>query len=410
MNGPSGVIVKAAEIMNPTHLVPELRKRLVKLPPPFDAHFGVVPLPPTDKAINLRSARSAHAAALAGIGKADALAQSNPSHFFLSRILVRQEAVASSAIEGTFSTLDHLLEVEEDDPLLQQQADADAKQVKSYALALESALADFELNRLDAFYVGMIRNLQREVVKDDPNYEKKHRHKPGQFRKRGTIVFIGGGGDISRSIYNPAPPEHVASCMASHIEYLRCGGMQQANQSIITRVAIAHAHFEAVHPFPDGNGRTGRLLLPLMMTADGHTPLYVAPYIAANKATYIDALRAAQQRLEPQPLIEFMSQAIVASVDKAISAHQELANVLGDWHSRREWRANSAPLRALSFLIGHPVITIKRLQQHLGVSKQAAGTAVKQLVANGILKEKTGFRRNQVFAAEEVLRVYNKPD
>jgi DNA-binding MarR family transcriptional regulator len=67
-------------------------------------------------------------------------------------------------------------------------------------------------------------------------------------------------------------------------------------------------------------------------------------------------------------------------------------------------------LRALSFLIGHPVITIKRLQQHLGVSKQAAGTAVKQLVANGILKEKTGFRRNQVFAAEEVLRVYNKPD
>src|SRR5205085_1266565 len=112
-----------------------------------------------------------------------------PNHFFLSRILVRQEAVASSAIEGTYSTLDHLLEVEEEDPALQRQADAEAKQVQSYALKLERALDDVERNRHDAFSTGMIRDLQRAVVKDDPDYKLE----PGKFRPPGSVVCIGAG-------------------------------------------------------------------------------------------------------------------------------------------------------------------------------------------------------------------------
>lgn len=396
--------------MNPTHLAPELRARLVALPPPYDAHQGVVPLPPPTDVINLGSARSAHATALASIGKADAIASSNQHHFFLSRILVRQEAVASSAIEGTFSTLDHLLEVEAEDPTLQKQADDDAKQVRSYALALERAIGDVERNRYDAFHLGMIRDLQREVMKDDPQYQRKYFNlKSGQFRPPGVIVYIGGGQDISRSIYNPPPSEYVPACMDEHIEYLRCTGLQHANQSIVTRMAIAHAHFEAVHPFPDGNGRTGRLLLPLMLAADGHTPLYLAPHIAASKPVYVDGLRAAQQRLEYAPLIEMLSNAITMAVDRAMDAHRSLTDLLRDWHSRQKWRKNSTQLRTLEFLIGNPVIKMKGLRTSLGVGEEAARTAIKQLVAAGILKEKTGFKRNRVFAAEEVLEIYRRP-
>src|SRR5215475_908576 len=99
--------------MNRQHLTQAVRDRLRKYPKPFDNHYGVVPLPPTEEAVDLGSCGPSLASALECIGRANALARSYKDHFLLSRVLVRQEAVTSSAIEGTFSTLDHLLEFEE---------------------------------------------------------------------------------------------------------------------------------------------------------------------------------------------------------------------------------------------------------------------------------------------------------
>ena len=390
--------------MNPADLAPPLRSRLAPIPTSSGTDFAVTPIPPVEAAIDLGPARASHATALSSIGRADALAKAYPDHFFLSRILVRQEAVASSAIEGTHSTLDHLLEVEEaEDPFATIRTDSDAKQVQSYALALERALGDVQRNKFDAFSVGMIRDLQREVVKDDPTYT----HEPGALRKRGHFVYIGGG-DISRSTYNPAPPDEVMNCLNDQISYLKCAGMQHSNQSIVTRMALSHAHFEAVHPFPNGNGRTGRLILPLMLAADGHTPLYLAPYIAANRPTYMDALRAAQQRLEWVPIIEVIASAIISAVDTAERTHGDLFVLFSDWINRRKWRRGSSARRAIDLLLGHPVVTTKRLEGLLGISSQAAATAIKQLVAAKILEERTGFKRNRVFAATGVLKIYNR--
>jgi Fic/DOC family N-terminal len=92
--------------MNRLHLAPDIRRRLKRYPKPFDNHYGVVPLPPTEDAVDLGAFRAALASALESIGRADTLAKSYPDHFLLSRVLVRQEAVTSSAIEGTYSTLD----------------------------------------------------------------------------------------------------------------------------------------------------------------------------------------------------------------------------------------------------------------------------------------------------------------
>ena len=311
--------------------------------------------------------------------------------------------MASSAIEGTYSTLDHLLEVEASDPADQQRADAEAKQVRSYAVALERTVADVERNRYDAFSVGLIRDLQREVVKDDPEYTQE----PGKLRPPGLHVFIGGG-HINRSIYNPAPPEHIGKCLKDQLGYLRCEGMQKANQSVITRIAIAHSHFEAIHPFPNGNGRTGRLLLPLMLAADGHTPLYLAPYIAANRPAYMDGLRAAQQRLDVVPLIEVFSRAVIHAVDTAEMTHGDLFVIFAKWLNLRKWRKNSAAKRALDLLIGHPVITPARLSTQLKISIPSGHAAIKQLVDAGVLFERTGFKRNRVFVAKDVLSIYNR--
>lgn len=394
--------------MNRQHLANGVRERLKRYPAPHDSHYGVVPVAPSETSIALGTAQAAHRSAVEAIGRADALAKSYPHHFLLSRVLVRQEAVTSSAIEGTYSTLDQLLEDEATFDPLDPEGDVRrvaTKQVKNYAEALEGALSAVERNRYDALSVGLIRDLQRQVVKDDPDYK----HTPGEVRGGGHVVWIGGSGHISRSIYNPCPPDDVPACLADHIAYLRCDGLQAVHQSMITRMALAHAHFEAIHPFPDGNGRVGRLLLPLMLAADGHAPLYITPHLAADRAAYMDGLKSAQQRLEYAPLIQVLSAATTAAVDRAERAHEQLIALSVDWAQRARWRRNSAARRTLDMLSSFPVLTAKRLSVSLGVTLKSANDGIKQLTGAGILRERTGFKRNRVFVAHEILQIFNAP-
>lgn len=390
--------------MNRNQLAPAVRDRLQPFSEPFSNYFGVTPLPPPEETIELGAAQAAHRDALECIGRANALAQTYDDHYFLSRILPRQEAVASSAIEGTHSTLDALLELEADDDN-ENVGDDDALQVRDYARALERSVSNVERNRYDAFSIGLIRDLQREVVSKDSNYNDE----PGRLRQDPRDIVYIGGGHISRSIYNPCTPIYVQQCLEDQVNYLRCTGIQQIYQSIVVRMAAGHAHFEAIHPFPDGNGRTGRLLLPLMLSADGHIPLYFAPYIAQNRPAYMDGLRAAQQRLDYVPLIELFSQAIISTVDAVETAHADLVELHANWKIRKKWRKGSTAQKTIEFLIGHPVVTASHLIQTMAVSKQAVNTAIKQLVELRILTEKTGFKRNRVFAAGEALEIYNRP-
>jgi Fic family protein len=384
-------------------LHPSIRSRLKRYPPPHANHYGVVPLPPTEEAVILGHAVSAHRSALNAIGRADALADANPNHFLLSRILVRQEALTSSSIEGTHSTLDSLLELEGNiEPENSEGVDPNTKQIRNYAIALEKTINFVERNKYDAFSIGLIRDLQREVVEENPDYQ----YAPGEARQH--VVWIGGRLRISDSIYNPCPPDDIARCMQEHIVYLRSDGMQQLNQSIIVRMALAHSHFEAIHPFPDGNGRVGRLLLPLMLAADGHTPLYLAPYLALYRTSYMDALRASQQRLDFAPLVEVLSNAISYTVEAAEKAYGDLGELTANWLRRRKWRKKSTAAYLIDLLPSFPVITAKWLASKLPVSLQAATTAIHQLEEAGILTERTGYKRNRVYLAKEVLSIYNR--
>jgi Fic family protein len=332
--------------------------------------------------------------------KADRIASSLPSHFLLSRILVRQEAVNSSSIEGTHSTLDSVLEAEEIGE--ETETDSNTKLVRDYAISLEHALACVERDQRLGFSLELIKSLHRNLMAHDPEYEDV----PGELRTR--VVWVGSRG-IEHSVYNPAPPSRVSECLEDQIAYLRTDGMQQVKQSIIVRIAVAHAHFEAVHPFRDGNGRLGRLLIPLILSADDHAPLYLSPYIHANKTRYSDGLKAAQQRLDYAPLVNLLSDAIIASVREAEQSIEALRNLKVIWSTRRKIRKNSAADKALDLLSGFPVITAKRLAEHLGITFAAANRGISQLVAANILSEGTGNRRNRIFIARDVLRIYNRP-
>ncbi|HVI05999.1 MAG TPA: Fic family protein, partial [Sphingomicrobium sp.] len=371
-----------------------VRERLERLPQPYANHYGVVPPRPPEEVIPLGAIAASHRRASEALTRVKLLAEEFHDPFVVSRLLRRLEAVSSSSIEGTNSTLDELLSVEETGT---EDARDAALQVRDYALTLEVLIPEAAQRGAEVFERELIERLHRETMKSDPHY----RHVPGELRT--TVVWIGGVRDIAYSTYNPTPPDAVAGCLDDTLSYLRGEGMQVMTQSLVTRMAVSHAHFEAVHPFVDGNGRTGRLLLPLMMAADGQPPLYLSPYIEAHKSEYYASLKAAQQQLDWPAAIAFMSDAVVGTVDELMVTRDALRELEAKWSTRRRSRARSAALRSLNLLASYPVLTATRLAMLLDVSFPAAMTAIDQLMEAGILQERTGYRRNQVFLAPEVL-------
>jgi len=380
-------------------LAPAVRARLVRYPAPYESHYGVRPDRPPETGVAIGASRPLYDAANRALGTVDGWAADLPDPWYLSRILPRREAVASSAIEGTQSTLDELLTIEEAGGI---ENDA-ALQVRDYASILESLIPDARRSGGAIFTEDLVRRLHRAVMKADSTW----RDVPGEFRDQ--VVYIGGAGGIAYSTFNPPPPDEVPACVAESLDYMRNEGLQSLHQGLITRMAVAHAHFEAVHPFRDGNGRVGRLLLPLMMAADGRAPLYLSPYIEAHRQHYYDALKRAQQQLDWEAIIGFMSSAIVVTVDEMAATRTALARLSSIWRQRRKFRAGSAALRSLDLLPHYPVVTVKRLARLLEVSIPAATDGVRQLEQAGILRERTGYAKNRIYVAHEALTVINRP-
>jgi Fic family protein len=359
-----------------------------------------VPPPPPEGAVTMHAVATRLSAADAALARIDTLAAALADPYLISRILPRREAVSSSSIEGTNSTLDELLLIEETGD---EEAEDAARQVRDYALALDDLVPRARAEKHALFTAQLIADLHRAVMAGDSEYKDV----PGELRTR--VVWIGGSGQIAYSTYNPAPPADIAACLEETMSYMRCEGMQALNQSLIVRMAVAHAHFEAVHPFRDGNGRVGRLLLPLMMAAEGRTPLYLSPYVEAHKSAYYASLKAAQHRLEWHEAAGFFADAIVGTADELLATRDALS-ALGDlWRAQRKFRQGSAALKALDVLPHYPVLTIKRLADILDVSVPAASQAVDQLMEAGVLTERTGYARNRIFAAADALSIINRP-
>lgn len=174
-------------------------------------------------------------------------------------------------------------------------------------------------------------------------------------------------------------------------------------QSLPLRLALGHAHFEAVHPYVDGNGRVGRALMTLQMACSRKIPVYISGFIESEKQVYVESLSCAQKGLDYGPIIEFICEALIASYDEAKQTKEAVRKLPEEWMFRGRFRMNSAAHRALSVIFESPIFTAKILGEKLGVSAPAAMRAVKQLTDARIIRERTGFLRNRVFAAEEVM-------
>lgn len=338
-------------------------------------------------------------AAMIALGRLSSIPERGIERFLLSRLMRRQEAVSSSGMEGTQSTLDAILSIDAG-----TEQDATARQVRSYALTLEELVPQAVQLGPDVFTPALFKEIHERAMRDDPDLKGD----AGAYRDR--VVWIGGSGnDIAYSTWNPPGPEHIPACLEQTALYMRGNGPQVISQNLIARIAIAHAHFEAVHPFLDGNGRVGRLLIPLMLAAEGHEPVYISPWIEAHRDRYYEGLKAAQQRLDYGPLVGALAEALVATEMELTKTRDALKAVTALWTRQVKFRRNSSAVKTLAILPYFPILSVQTLKELLGVTAKAAGEGIDQLVEADILEEVTGKARNRVFVALDVMRIIARP-
>jgi Fic family protein len=370
--------------------------------------FVIPPQPPTERPGRLPIAALTKAHRI--LQQLPLIAAADELDRMVSYLFVRREAVQSSRMEGTFSTIDQILTPQE---AWQDPGDNNGRSsVLGYALAVDREIASCRKAGVSLFNKALVCRIHKGIMEKDPHFKGQ----AGQLRSgkaKDSVVWIGGSGRIENSIYNPTPPKHVTNRLQGVMDWFSNQTLVEMGDagmglSLPLRLAIGHAHFEAVHPFKDGNGRVGRVLMTLQMAATGNIPVYLSGFIEKEKTDYIRSLEAAQKKLNYSPLIEYICEALVASHKEAEITKVAIRDLPRLWSQRGDFRAGSAAQKALSIIFKNPIFTAKTLGLELRVSPPAVMRAIQQLTHARIIVERTGDRRNRVFAAEEVLRILGR--
>ncbi len=376
----------------------------------YENIWFVVPPPPPEEV--------PHGLEAGLIGKANTILQNRPPlteasdlDKLAAYLFARREAVSSSRMEGTWSTVDNALTP--GDVYDEGEGKSEHASVRGYAAALEYGLSRIEQRGLAALTAKLVCELHKLVMSKDPRFQGV----AGRLRKPGLpgdVVQIGAAGRKEEAIYNPAPPEHVTRCLEDVMSWMRNEtlielGDAGMGMALPVRMAIGHAHFEAIHPFSDGNGRMGRILWPLQMAAAGRLPLYLSGFVEAHREDYRKALESAQKQLQYGPITSFVSKAVIASDEEDRTSKAVIAGLPDIWQSRSKSRKGSSAARAIDVLTRMPIVTARTLADQLNVSFQAASTALNALEEAHIVRERTGHGRNRIFAAEEVIATLARP-
>jgi Fic family protein len=362
--------------------------------------------PPTPRALPPGQWQGADLAeAHAALGRLQGALAHIPNADMVTRTLARREAVGSSQIEGTRSSLPQLLTYE-----ATQSADGlppDVRVTQRYVAALQHGLERVRDMGRPALTLPLIHALHAILMQDEAPAEVVGAYRQDQ-------AWIGSSLRIEDATFVPAPPDAVPRCMAemeaSILQYSPRED-EQGELSILAQLAIAHAQFETIHPYHDGNGRTGRLLLPLMLAAEGYPPLYLSGSLLRARSEYYAALADVQLRGQWGRWLELLCRAVVQSCDESISITMDLLALAEHWERQLAgFRAGSATRRLPRFLVGHPVLSVRQAAEGLGVSVPAANAALANLLEAGIVDLLDERQWGRVFRATEVLRRLERPE
>lgn len=333
----------------------------------------------------------------AALSELSGLGRQLPNPELLIAPYVRREAVLSSRIEGTQATLTDLYADEMADERAAEDVNTDAREVRNYVIALE-----YGMKRLDRLPLSL--RLVREIHARLMAGERGARKQPGEFR-RGQNFIGGPGSTLHTATYVPPPVKEMHACLNAWERFLH----ERSHPDLI-QAALLHDQFEAIHPFLDGNGRVGRLLIVLFLIERGrlaHPLLYLSAFIEAHRADYYVLLQRTRTRWEWRPwLMFFLNGVRVMSEEGSMHARQLMA--LRDDYRSRVGNAPNA-LAMIDDLFANPFLNARRAASLLRKSDPTARAAIAALEAAGILRETTGKRRGQLFVASEILAVIDPP-
>ena len=334
--------------------------------------------------------------ALLALGRLDSIATLLPDPHLFLYAYVRKEAVLSSQIEGTQSSLSDLLLFElEEAPGVPMD---DVVEVSNYVGALEHGLerlkGGFPLsNRL-------IREVHAKLLSRGRGSDKL----PGEFRRSQNWI---GGTRPGKAHFVPPPPHAVAECMGQLERFLH--GDDTA-LPVLVKAALAHVQFETIHPFLDGNGRMGRLLITLILCDAGiltQPLLYLSLFFKQNRAEYYRLLDQVRSEGDWEAWLDFFLEGVQTTAAGAVTTAQRLVELFNADAGliQGSGRAAGSALRVHAALRERPLISVKEICQRTGLSFPAATTGMNVLLKLGVARELTGKRRNRVFAYDGYLRV-----
>ncbi len=334
--------------------------------------------------------------ATGALARADQAASRLPNPILLARPATRREAVSTSALEGTYAALSDVFEA---DFLEADQISASVSEVRNYVVAAERAYALLEAGH--PISVRLLEDLQRQLLEGTPS------DSPHAGSVRQTQVFIGvGGRRVDAARFIPPPADHrLLEGLQAWEKWLRSS---DPGLPLLVRAAMGHYQFETLHPFHDGNGRLGRLVIALQLIASGDLRfpvMNVSPWLEQNRSEYQDGLLRVSQTGEWDPWVCFIAAAIhaealevVARVDKLLDLREKFQATL------RADRVKGVALPIAEDLIGYPMITATTAKDMHGVSYQAANNAIAKLVELGILRQRSEGRYDRIFQSDDVLR------
>lgn len=319
---------------------------------------------------------------------------SDPNLFLYS--YVRREAVLSSQIEGTQSSFSDLLLFElKEAPGIPLD---DVVEVSNYVAAVEHGI-----QRLKEGF-PLCNRLIREVHGKLLSSGRGSQRAPGEFRRSQNWI---GGTRPGNAHFVPAPPEQVEACMADLERFFHD---ESAPYPVLLKAALAHVQFETVHPFLDGNGRVGRLLIALLLHEAGilsQPLLYLSLYFKQHREVYYHLLDAVRTEGDWESWVDFFLEGVEQTAGGAVKTAKRLVTLFNDDTARtqRYGRNASTTLRVFNVLCKRPLLTVNEAKRLTELSFPAVNKAMEALAKIGIVRELTGGRRNRVFAYQQYLTV-----
>lgn len=319
-----------------------------------------------------------------------------PSLDLFVSMYVRKEALLSSQIEGTQATLEDVL-----DPTIDANTNRNVADVINYIKATEFALErlhDLPLcNRL-------IRETHGVLMAGVRGQEKN----PGEFRR--SQNWIGGvGSTLKNARFIPPAPEDVPDCMSDLEKYIN---VENETTDPLIRAALIHYQFETIHPFLDGNGRIGRLLITLFLLEKKvlSTPaLYISYFLKRNRTEYYDRMTEVRRKGDYEQWVRFFLQALIESAEDAVTTINQLSGLREENMTVLEKIPRNQTLLALfAYLEKSPIIEIRKTASDLGVAYNTVSKAVNTLMEKGILQQDHKTGRSRTFSYERYLEILRR--